>query len=254
LTIGFWQLALAGGLIVVAGAISLVLSLGLLRSLLVGALRTYFQLLALGFVLRWVFGIDHVLLVLALLLVMILFAAQILLGRVHLRPQGIFGHAFLALFLSSLSVTFLVTTTVIGVSPWYRAQYVIPLAGMMLGNSMNGIGLALERLFGDLRARRREMEMMFALGAGRREVAQPSIQSAVRAGLIPTINSMSAVGIVFIPGMMTGQILAGAPPLDAAAYQIVIILMISAATALGIIIVVFLTYRRAFDENLCFVL
>ncbi len=128
-------------------------------------------------------------------------------------------------------VTFVVTGAIIQVQPPYRADYVIPIAGMVLGNSMNGIALALERVFADLDARDEEILALTALGASSWEAASPSIRSALRAGLIPTLNSMAAVGIVFIPGMMAGQILAGADPLAATGYQIVVMLMVAAATA-----------------------
>ena len=147
------------------------------------------------------------------------------------------------------AVTFAVTGLVVQVEPWYEARYVIPIAGMVLGNSMNGIALTLERVFADLQAREAEVLSLTALGATPWEAARDSIRAAVRAGLIPTINSMAAVGIVFIPGMMTGQVLAGVDPVDAAGYQIVVMLMVSAATALGSILTVLLSYRKRFSAE-----
>ncbi len=252
--IGPLQLALASGFLVVAAGLSLALSLGLTRSLLVAGARAYLQLLALGLVLRWVFGVDSALVVLGILILMIAVAARTLVDRVQGAPRGLFLRGFGAIALSGFTVTFAVTGLVVGVDPWYEPRYVIPIAGMVVGNSLNGIAVCLERLFGDLRARRAEIETLLALGARPWETVLPSARAALRAGLIPTLNSMSAAGIVFIPGMMTGQVLSGTDPRVAAAYQIVVLLMISAATALGSITSLLAGYRRAFDREEQFVL
>jgi len=247
-----WQLALATIFILVSAGLSLLLSLGFVRSLLVATLRTYLQLWALGFVLRWIFSVETVPLVLGTLLLMMIMAARTVLARVPQAPGGLLPKVFNAVFLSGVAVTFTVTALIVGVDPWYKARYVIPIAGMVIGNSMTGLALALERLFSDLQKRGDEIHALLALGATPREAALPSIRTALTAGLIPTINAMSAVGIVFIPGMMTGQILAGVDPPRAAAYQIVVMLMISAATTLGSMIAVLTSYGRAFDGEGCF--
>lgn len=249
IAIGWPQLALASGFIVLTGALSLALGARLEKDLGIAALRTYAQLLALGFVLRWVFANDTPLVVLALLGLMTVVATRIILGRAPDAPPGLFGSTLFSMALTGITVTFAVTGLVIGVHPWYRAQYIIPIAGMVLGNSMTGIALTLERVFSDLDARAESMLALLSLGATPWEAARDSVRAAVRAGLIPTINSMAAVGIVFIPGMMTGQLLAGVDPLTAAPYQIVVMLMVSAATALGAITAVLLSYRRRFDAE-----
>jgi putative ABC transport system permease protein len=248
IAIGWPQLLLASGFIVLTGALSLAVGARIEKDLGIATLRTYLQLLALGFVLRWVFANDGPLLVLALLGVMMLVATRIILSRAPDAPAGLFGSTALAMALTGLVVTFAVTGLVVGVRPWYHAQYVIPIAGMVIGNSMTGIALTLERVFADLDGRAQPVLALTALGATPWEASRDSVRAAVRAGLIPTINSMAAVGIVFIPGMMTGQLLAGVDPLTAAPYQIVVMLMVSAATALGSITAVVLSYRRRFDQ------
>ena len=247
--IGPWQLALATLFVVFVGVLSIRLSLGITKDLAVATVRTYVQLLALGFVLRWVFGIDSAWLVLGLVLLMVLAAARILVKRSPDAPPGIFGSAFVSMALTGFLVTFSVTGVIIQVDPWYLPQYVIPLAGMVIGNSMNGIALALERMFADLDRREGEVLALTALGATPWEAAHPAIRDALRAGLIPTINSMAAAGIVFIPGMMSGQILAGADPVTATGYQIVVMLMVAAATALVSVLALVLTYRRRFTAD-----
>jgi putative ABC transport system permease protein len=243
------QLALATLFVVFVGVLSIRLSLGLERDLAVSTVRTYLQLIALGLVLRWVFGIDSPLLVIAIIVVMVVVAARIVVRRSPDAPSGVFRSSVLSMGLTGFIVTFAVTGLIVQVEPWYEPRYVIPLAGMVLGNSMTGIALALERVFSDMDARADELLALTALGATPWEAAHQSVRDALRAGLIPTINSMAAAGIVFIPGMMAGQILAGADPLVATGYQIVVMLMVAAATALGSVVSVLLTYRRRFTAT-----
>ncbi len=249
LPIGYPELALATCFICAAGALSAALSLGLGKQLAIGTVRTYFQLLALGIVLRWVFIHQAPGLVIGILILMTAAAANILLGRVKSAPTHLFSSAFWSVLVSGITVTFAVTQLIIHVHPWYRAQYVLPIAGMIFGNSMTGVALALERIFGDLKQRSDEVWTYLALGATPWEAALPSVRTALAAALIPTINSMSAVGIVSIPGMMTGQILSGADPETAAKYQVVVMLMLSAATAIGSMLAVLFAFRRAFDAE-----
>ncbi|MDY6852667.1 MAG: ABC transporter permease, partial [Thermodesulfobacteriota bacterium] len=107
----------------------------------------------------------------------------------------------------------------------------------------------LERLLGELRNRRQEVEMKLCLGADYKEASQDMVRQAMSAGMIPSINSMMAVGVVFIPGMMTGQILAGADPLLAIRYQIVVMIMLVGSTAIGSLLVVLLVRRRCFSPG-----
>jgi putative ABC transport system permease protein len=252
--IGYWELALASVFMLVAAALSVAMSLGLGRAIAIGAVRTYVQLLALGFALGWIFKHDSPWLVCAVLLIMILFAVQTLLARVKHAPRGLFAHSFFAIFLSGVTVTFAVTALVIHVAPWHKAQYVIPLAGMIIGNAMNAVSIALDRLFDDLRKRRDEVAMLLALGATPWEASLNSVRASVTAGMIPILNSMNAVGIVSIPGMMTGQLLSGADPSIAAGYQIVVMFMLSAATALGAMLAVLFVYKKAFNDKAMFTL
>ncbi len=249
IVIGIPQLVIAALFMVFVGVVSMRLSLGLEKSLALATVRTYMQLFALGLALRYVFDVDSAWLVIGILVLMMAVAASIVVRRAPDAPRGVFLGSFVTMALTGFTITFVVTGLVVQVEPWYRAQYVIPIAGMVLGNSMNGVALALERTFADLEAKKDELLALVALGATPWEAAAPSIRVAISAGLIPTINSMAAAGIVFIPGMMTGQILAGADPLAATGYQIVVMLMVSAATALGSVLAVMLTYRRRFSAE-----
>jgi putative ABC transport system permease protein len=244
---------LATGFVIFVGVVSIRLSLGITKDLAIATVRTYVQLLALGFILRWVFGVNSPWLVVGIILLMVTFAARILVTRSPDAPPGIFGSAFVSMALTGFIVTFSVTGVIVQVEPWYLPQYVIPLAGMVIGNSMTGVALALERVFSDMDAREDELLALTALGATPWEAAHGSVRLALRAGLIPTINSMAAAGLVFIPGMMAGQILAGADPVTATGYQIVVMLMVAAATAIGSVVALLLTYHRRFTPDGVFI-
>ncbi len=247
--IGWWQLALAAGLMVFAGALSVALKLGLARQLAIATVRTYVQLLALGLILGWLFGLNNPFAVISVLVIMTAVAALTISRRAPDAPAGSMGISFLVMLGVGMFVTFLVTGAIVRVEPWYLPRYVIPIAGMVLGNSMNGIALALERAFSDMDARSDEILAMTALGATPWEAASPSIRRAMRAAMIPGINTLSAAGIVFIPGMMAGQLLAGADPMAAAPYQIVVMVMVATADITGSTAALLLTYRRRFTAD-----
>lgn len=249
LQIGYAQTALAGLLVVANLVLSAALSLGLGRRLLVASLRMCLQLLLLGFVLEWVFGLEHPLPVIGLGLAMALIAGITAVNRTQRRFAGVYFSSLVSVTGSSFLVTGLALTGILRVDPWFEPQYSIPLLGMVLGNTLSGISLALDRFVDSLVQRRATVETVLALGGTRWEAAHELLSDALRVGLIPTINSMLVMGIVSLPGMMTGQILAGADPADAVRYQIVIMFMIAAAAALGSGGVVFFAYHRLFDQH-----
>lgn len=247
--ISWWQLALAFGFMLLAGAASVALQLGVAKRLLIATLRTYAQLLLLGLVLGWVFDVQNPWVVLLIVSLMVSVAAMTVGRRAPDAPRGVSRIALFALTSVGAFVTFTVTGLIVGVDPWYSPRYVIPIAGMVLGNSMNGMALAFERTFSDLDARSDEILTLTALGATPWEAAAPSVRKALRAGMIPGINTLSAAGIVFIPGMMSGQVLAGSDPMVAAPYQIVVMLMIAASDILGSSLALLIAYRRRFSDE-----
>jgi putative ABC transport system permease protein len=247
LQLSYFQVGLSAMLILINGAISVLFKLGLERRLLFAAFATVAQLLLIGFVLDWVFRLNRWYLVLTLLVAMTLIAGTAAVQRTHMRYPGIWLSSIISVWASSWAMGALALFVLVGVRPWYAPQYAIPLLGMILGNTLTGISLGLDRLGGELAARGAQVEALLALGATRWEAARRPIQEAVRTGLIPIMNSMTVVGIVSLPGMMTGQILAGASPLEAVKYQIVIMFLIASGTALGTVSVVLLSYRRLFN-------
>ena len=246
--IGPGQLLLCLLFVVVAGGASLALRLRLERDLLWGSLRTFAQLFLVGYVLELVFGIRSAWLVVALFVFMVFWAAHAVRGRVRDPQVPIFVPTFITMVISFLAVTFVVTAVIVQVKPWWTPQYFIPLGGMIAGNSMNAISICLERLLTSLRERRDQIELSLSLGATYTEATATLLADAVRAGMIPSINALMTVGLVSLPGMMTGQILAGVAPVAAVKYQIVVMLMLVAATAISAVVVAYAVRRRCFTR------
>lgn len=247
--IGYVELFAASALMLVAGVVSWKLELGQTRRIVVSSVRTFVQLLAAGFVLAYLFQYQTWWLVLLALAAMVLAATQIATSRVKNSVRGLWPSVFVSLFASSVAVGFVVVEGVVHADPWYEARQAIPIVGMIIGNAMSATAVAIDRLFSDMDARSDEMFTLVALGATAKEAALPSLKAAIGAGMTPILASMSAAGIVNIPGMMSGQLLAGADPLAAAKYQIVVMLMLSAANTVAIVTACFLTYPRRFSAG-----
>ncbi len=245
------DVSVAAMLILINAGISLALGLGLEQRLLIAAVRTVVQLLLLGYVLQWIFGARHWTATVGLMLAMSAIAGYSAVKRTEHRYPGVWVTSMTAVMSSSWIVIAIALTGVISPVVWSSnpAQYAVPLMGMILGNTLNGISLGLDRLTEELTTRRAEVEMRLCLGATRWEAAQPCLANAIRTGMVPIINSMMVVGLVSLPGMMTGQILAGTAPMAAVRYQIVIMFLIAAGAALGTTSAVLLGYRRLFNRQ-----
>lgn len=243
-----WQLALACGFIIGAAVLITVLKLDVTKKFLFSALRAFIQVLLLGYLLSWLFGLDNVALTISIIAIMSGVAALTASRRNSNVPGMLAPVAFTVLFAVGLTITFIVTAGIIQVEPWYAPRYAVPLAGMVLGNSMGALAIALERVFSDLDARTDEIRGLIALGATPWEVALPSMRAALRAGIIPSMNTLATAGIVFIPGMMSGQVLAGVNPMTAAPYQIIVSFMITAGDISAATAGVMWVYRRRFTD------
>jgi UDP-glucose/iron transport system permease protein len=201
------------------------------KDLLIASLRMVVQLLAVGYLLHLVFQIDNPWPIILILMVMVGFAIQTVASRVKEKMPRFYRIVSISILVGCGVTTFFFCQVVIGLSPWYDPRYLIPLAGMIIGNSMTGASLAAERLASEMKERRDEIETALCLGATSRMAAREIVQGAFRAALIPSINSMAAMGIVLLPGMMTGQILSGTEPIIAVKYQIAIMCIISGSVA-----------------------
>ncbi len=247
LPISLWQVALATALLLVNVALSFALKLHLGRELVVAGTRMVVQLLLVGYVLEWVFAQRAPLPVIAIGLVMTVIAGHASVGRTRRRYARIYWDSFVSVFASSFVLTGLALAGIIQVRPWFEPQYAVPILGMVLGNTLTGVSLTLDRFLGEITTGRAQIDGLLALGATRLEAAHGVLATAVRTGMTPMLNSMTVTGLVSLPGMMTGQILAGASPITAVRYQIVIMFVLAAASALGSLVVGLLAFRAVFD-------
>ena len=238
------KLLLAAFLILINIVISAWLRLALGRSLILAAMRMVVQLLLVGGILEWLFKQHNPFIILLMAMLMASIAALAAVRSTKRRFVGIYLNSLLSVMASSALVTTIAIAGIIQPRPWFTPQYLIPLLGMVLGNTLNGVSLALDQLMEGLESQKDQVESHLSLGASRWEACQDVVQNSVRLGMIPTINSMLVMGLVSLPGMMTGQIMQGASPATAVRYQIVVIFIIAAATALGIVGVVLLGYGR----------
>jgi len=246
-----FDLAIAAGLIVLLALLSWRLRLGQEKALLIAATRTTVQLLLIGWVLKALFAVSDWYWVALMALVMWLAAGREASARQRRPLAGGwgFGVGTASMFVSSLAVTVLALLAIVQPDPWYTPQYAIPLLGMLLGNTMNGIALGLDRLTVEAWDQRETIEARLLLGQSGEASLRETRREAMRTGMIPIVNAMAAAGIVSLPGMMTGQILAGAPPIEAVKYQILIMFLITVGTGLGTIAAVWLGSRRLFDAR-----
>lgn len=242
------DLALAYGLILIAVGLARLQRIGEEKQILWTSARMVLQLVAVGYLLHLVFAVNSPLPILFMLLVMVAFSLQVIGSRVRNRMPHFYKVVGTSIFIGCGGVTFFFCSLVVGYAPWYDPRYLIPLAGMIIGNSMNGASLAAERLASEIRERREEIETAICLGATARQAAETAVRAAFRAALIPTMNTMAASGIVSLPGMMTGQILSGTEPILAVRYQIAIMCAITGAVAITSFFVLLQGYRHYFTH------
>jgi len=222
-------------LIALNGAISLTFGLRLELSLALITLRMVVQVAALGVVLRFVFLQSSPLWTAAVALLMLLIAGYELAERQERRFRGWWAYGLgntTLLFASGLATLYAVTV-VIAPNPWYAPRYLLPILGMVLGSTLTSVSLVLQTLAEGIERERGAIEARIAQGGTRFEAFAPLMRRAMRTAMTPLLNIMSVAGMVTLPGMMTGQILAGADPVEAARYQIVLMFILAGAAGLG---------------------
>lgn len=229
------DLALASILIILNGVASLALGLQVHKSLTVAAVRMVVQLLLVGLVLRWVLGNQSPLMTALAVFIMIAAATREVASRPKRPLQGRFGLGISAVVVgtSSLLTVALALTTAIRPEPWYDPRYAIPLMGIVLGSVLNSASIALDSFLSGANSAAAEIETRLALGATRQEAVRPQLVAAIRSGMLPVINQMSAAGLITLPGIMTGQVLAGMDALEAAKYQILLMFILAGASGIS---------------------
>jgi putative ABC transport system permease protein len=246
-----WDLILASLLLLFNGGLSLALALGVERQIAIAAGRMVIQLLLIGQVLKYLFATVSPGLTAVVLMIMIGFAGYEVLSRQERKYKGVWGYGLggSSILFAAILVTILALTTQVQPEPWYHPRYAVPLLGMILGNTMTGVALALNTFVTAAGSNRAAIEAQLALGFSRWQALAGTMRQALKSGFMPIINAMSASGIVALPGMMTGQILAGAAPTEAVKYQILIMFLIAGATGLGATLTVLLAGYRIMDER-----
>ncbi len=245
------DIGIAASLLLVDGVLSLALGLRLHRQLGIAALRMVLQLIAIGFVLRTVFRLASPWVTLAVLLVMAAVAAREVAARPEQRltrlgnvAVGASAVAFATVLTAGLALS-----TAIRPQPWYDPRYAVPLTGIVLGNVLNGASLALDSLLGGVVRERGAIEARLALGATYGQAMRPLVRASVRRALLPIVNQMSAAGLVTLPGIMTGQILAGMDPVEAVKYQILLMFLLGGGSGIAAVAVAYLAAWRLSDDR-----
>jgi putative ABC transport system permease protein len=247
----YGDLVLPALLVLMNGVLSIALHLRLERNLLIATVRMCVQLILVGYVLTFLFTAVSPLWTAVAAVIMVLFASRELTARQKrpLRGPWSYGLGAGCTLLAGGMVTIFALLTQLRPEPWYHPRYALPLLGMILGNTMTGISLGLDVLSNGLVQNRAAVEARLALGEHRYTAMLPVIRDALRNGFMPTINAMAAMGLVSLPGMMTGQILAGADPVDAVKYQLLIMFLISGGTGLGTVAAVLGGAYRLSDDR-----
>ena len=225
-----------------------ILKIGLSKELLISVSRMTVQLVLASYILKYVFSINNIYLILFMFLIMSGFASNIIFKKSKADIKEMKYVLFPIVFTIGLILSLFLLLVVTRVSPWYNARYFIPMAGMMLGNSMNACALALDRFTSDMRSNVKAVETILSLGGTPFEASSMYIKKAMRNAALPFIASMNGIGIVFIPGMMTGQLLSGTDPLIAFKYQIAMMMSIASSVVFTSLISLYFAHKFLFDE------
>jgi putative ABC transport system permease protein len=219
--------------------------LGLEKDIAISTARCAVQLLAIGYVLQFVFHTNHPLLIFLLILMMIGVAAWNAAGRGR-ELKGMLWRIVVTLTAAELvTMGLLLGLGIVKATP----QYVIPLSGMIIGSSMVVAGLFISQMKREVEASRGEIETLLCLGANKRQAIREVLKRAVKASMIPTFDTMKTIGLVQLPGTMTGMIIAGTNPIEAVRYQIMIMFSFSASAAISAIMVSMLSYKIWFTRD-----
>jgi putative ABC transport system permease protein len=254
ISLSYNDLLIALILILIPIVISFQRRLGIEKDILIGTVRAFIQLMIIGYVLKYIFSFKKWYFVLLMIAIMAVVAGYNAVKRQKTKIKGLFPMVTFSIFLGAGIAMATLIVLILRVRPWYEPQYLIPISGMMLGNAMNAAALAVDRLIGDTRSRRWEIEAALALGASPLKAINPLLRDTARAAMMPTINAMMVVGIVQLPGMMTGQIIGGVAPEQSVRYQIIIMYMLTTSVTISCITILYFFYRKLFtrDEQLNF--
>ncbi len=249
--ISYWDLLTLSFLVFLLGVLLWLNGFSQVKQFWWASIRMVLQLLLMGVWLSWVFYSENPLWTVLVGVVMLSVAGYEITKRQQYRFKRLHGLmiGFLSLSFTALLLLIGVLTLVVQPDPWYQAQYAIPLLGMLLGNSMTAIGLGLDSLTRNAVQMKAKIEAQLALGKTAKQSLSFIKQQSLHSAMIPVINMLVAAGIISLPGMMTGQVLAGVDPMEAVKYQIMIMLLIATSTGLGTLIALEMASRKLFDDR-----
>ncbi len=220
------------------------------KEILISSIRMSLQLILTGYILVYIFDNPNPVATGAIIVLMEAFAVFTVLKRYKGKLSTPLKKVIiLSLSMGTLSCLIYFLLVVVRISPWYNPRYFIPIAGMIIGNSMTGVSLAVKSLIEGMTIQRELVEEALVLGATPKVATKAIIDNTFDSAIMPTINQMVGMGIIFLPGMMTGQILSGTSPTTAITYQIAIMLGILGSVALSVIIMLQLGYRTFFNKQ-----
>lgn len=250
ITLQIWQMAAAYIFIAILLFIVKLRGIPREKEILISSARMTLQLILTGYILMYLFQNSHPAFTIIVIGVMEVFAIYNIFKRVKAKlSQKIKRIIAISMVLGTTSSLLYFIVVVINLSPWYDPRYFIPIAGMLIGNSMTAISLGVNKLIDGMTAQKHLLESALMLGATPKMASKEIVNNAFDSAILPTINSMVGMGIVFLPGMMTGQILSGVSPFTAIEYQIAIMLGILGSVALTVILFVQLGYKTFFNEQ-----
>ncbi len=231
-------------LVIISGLISRFLELGIEKELIVNTLRSFGQLILIGYLLEYIFSIEFVPLFFLVIFIMSLIGGKTVKDRAPSIPAGFWLGSFSILIGAYTSIGLMLALGVISTDP----KYIIPLGGMLVGNAMNGCSLSMERLYRELKNNREKIELALSLGATSDKASDFSVKESVKAGMMPMLNFMKIVGLVQLPGAMTGMILAGASPIEAVKLQLIVVYMLLSGTSISTTVAILLSRRKMFNK------
>lgn len=245
LTVSPLTLVLAFILVLVGMAISSKEKLGLNKDIIIAMIRMVIQLVVVGYVLTYIFQLNSAIVTTAVMIIMIVNAAW----NAHKRAGSIENSFKISLIAIFIGVVIAVAVLVLSGSLQFVPSQMIPITGMLVGSAMNVLGLSYRNLNNNFKSERQAVLEKLALGADVKQASKSIIQEAVKGALQPTIDTAKTVGLVTLPGMMTGMMFAGAVPTTAIMYQILIYFMLIGTASISSVVAVYLSYKGFYNER-----
>ncbi len=232
-------------LLIIAILISEIKKFGFGMELIIGGIRAFAQLVAIGYVLNYIFALNNLPSQLLLLFFMAMVGTFTARNRAKKMP-GAFTMSFFAILIGTVSsLGLLIVMKIIKTTP----EYLIPLGGMIIGNTMNASALFLARIYDDIKEKRSEIESLLVLGLPGNKAVERLVKNSIRTSLIPTLNRLKVVGLIQLPGAMTGMLIAGSKPIEAAKIQIIVMYMITSGVVISALVISILCYKFIFNKN-----